>query len=66
MESEKVFIARHPLTYIKDVKFHTNADCPSFRRAHPDYKKIITRKEAEKLYRYCRLCEGKNNKNERF
>ena len=62
MESEKVFIAQHPLTYIKDTKFHTNADCPSFRRAHPNYKKIITRREAEKLYRYCKLCENRNNK----
>ena len=44
---EKVFVARHPLTYIKDVKFHTSADCPSFKRAHLDYKKIITRFEHE-------------------
>lgn len=59
---EKVFVARNPLTYIKDTKFHTNADCSSFRRADPKYKKTMNRTEAEKLYRYCKLCENKNNK----
>lgn len=58
----KVFVATNPLTYHKDIKFHTNADCFSFRKADPRYKKSMDREKAEKLYRYCRCCENKDNK----